>query len=99
MTAFSHNSKQSTILTGIVSVLLLLFLLSFTNSSPFLHLMGLSKINGTIFFISRMLYWVCLLLVWLYSIKIEKQKLLIWKERKYTFSTYLLSLIAIYLVI
>lgn len=99
MITFSHKPKQSIVLIGIISILLLLFLFSLTGSSPFLHLVGLSKLNGTIFFASRMLYWVCLVLVWLYSTKVEKQNLLIWKERKYKFLTSLASVIAIYLIL
>lgn len=99
MYTFSQKPKQSIVLTGIMSVLLLLFLISCTSSPTLLHLVGLSKINGTIFFISRILYWVLLVWIWFYSHKIEKQNLFTWEERKYKFSTYLVSLVVLYLII
>jgi membrane protease YdiL (CAAX protease family) len=84
---------------GIIAILFLLFLISLISLSPFLHLLGLSQINGTILFITRILYWLCLLLLWFYSTRIEKQDLLIWKEKEFKIRVYVISVVALYLVL
>jgi membrane protease YdiL (CAAX protease family) len=38
-------------------------------------------------------------LLWLFSNKLEKQNLLIWQEKRYKFSTYIISIILIYVVL
>ncbi len=99
MNTFAKRPGNYTAWIGILGILLLLFLISLISSSPFLHLAGLSEINGTVFFITRMLYWVCLLLLWLYSTRVEKQDLLIWKEKEYKFLICLVSVVVIFLVL
>lgn len=99
MFIFSKKSKGFFIQIGILFLLLLLFLFSLLGSQSVLNLFGLSKVNTTIFFISRLLYWLVLLLVWFYSIKVEKQPLLIWEERKYKLSTYIAAIIVIILIL
>jgi membrane protease YdiL (CAAX protease family) len=95
----SRKSENYFTLVGIFSILFLLFLLSLLGTSPLLNLFGLSKINATLLFISRILYWLSLVLLWLYSIKFEKQNLLIWDEQKYKLSTFLISIIVIFAVL
>ena len=97
MTAISQ--KPGKYVTGIVGILILLFLISLIGSNWFLGLLGLQVINADLFFTSRMLYWLCLGLLWFYSIKIEKQHLLLWKERNYKLLHYLVSAIIIFLVL
>ena len=97
MTAVPQKSKLY--LIGIVSILAFLFLISLTGSHWFLNLFGLSVINAIVFFVSRMLYWLSLGLLWFYAVKIEKENLLIWKERKYKFLIYPLSVIVLFLVL
>jgi membrane protease YdiL (CAAX protease family) len=99
MAASTLKPKPSIVIVGIISLLLFLFLLSFIGSTPFLHLFGLEKTNATIFFISRLSYWLCLFLVWLYVAKVERQKLLLWQERNYKFTTAALSCIVIVLLL
>ena len=84
---------------GMISILLFLFIFPLFFSPPVLRLFGLSKINGTQFFISRLLYWVGLTMLYLYCVKVEKQKILIWEDRRYTFSIYLASIIVIFVVL
>jgi CAAX protease family protein len=91
--------KHKLYLIGILSILVLLFLISLTGFPFFLNMLGLPAMTSTLFFISRMLYWLSLLLLWLYAIKVEKENLLIWKERKYSFLIYLLFVIAIYVIL
>ncbi|KAF2517366.1 CPBP family intramembrane glutamic endopeptidase [Flavobacterium foetidum] len=45
--------------------------------------------NETQFYISRFALWISLLLLFLYSIKIEKQPFLVWAETKYSISAFL----------
>lgn len=97
MTAISQNPGKYVF--GIIGILMLLFLISLIGSGWFLGLLGLTAINANVFFTSRMLYWLCLGLLWLYSIKVEKQHILIWQERHYTFLNYLLSVVVIFLVL
>ncbi len=99
MAAPEGNVKRSLLIAGSVSILFLLFIISLSGVLPILHFGDAAKLNGTNFFISRMLYWICLLLLWLYAIKIERQKLLIWREKKYKVSTYLLSGLLIFAVL
>jgi membrane protease YdiL (CAAX protease family) len=99
MTAISSYQKSSTQLVGIMVMLLLLFLVSLLGSPVVFHQFGLSKINAGYFFVSRLLYWLCLIVVWRYSSKIEKQNLLLWGEKKYKALFHLLSIIALAITI
>ena len=94
-----QKPKASVMFLGIVSILLLLYAISLSGSPFFLRWFGISKINGTLFFITRMLYWLCVLLLWLYAIKVEKQKLLIWEEKKYRLLLYLLIIVLTLIIV
>lgn len=48
--------------------------------------------------VSRFLFWVVVLLLWIYARKIELKPLLPWKGKKRKFSFYLLSVIGVMLV-
>ena len=96
METTSQAPKQSVIIAGILSILLLLFIVSLTGSNPVLQLFGTTTINATVLFISRIGYWVCLLFIWFYAIKIEKQNLLLWDEKHYKWTMHLLSFLAIF---
>ncbi len=95
----SKNETLTKSIFGIAGILLLLFCLSLIGSSSFLNLLGLQKINETIYFVSRLLNWACLLLLFLYASKIEKENLLIWKEKKYQFLPYFISIIGIFIIL
>lgn len=91
------SAKQTQVLFGIGFIILLLFTISLTAAQSVLQLFGLTAVNNHVFLTSRLLYWVSLLLLWLYAIKIEKQPLLLWDERKYSVGFYLLSIGGIFL--
>lgn len=59
------------------------------------HLFGFRQITAPYLYITRSLYWLFLLLVWQYSVRVERQPLLIWPERRYGFWVYVLSLVVI----
>lgn len=76
------NSKKSVLIIGLILSVLLPVL---TIYSSFLFKdLGFSK--ETQFYISRFAIWVSLLVLFLYSSKIEKMPFLLWKETEYPFS-------------
>ena len=99
MNVLLNKKAETKNIIGIVGILLLLFCLSLIGSNAFLNLPGLQKLNETIYFVSRLLNWACLLLLLLYVSKIEKQSLLIWREKKYQFLSYFISIIGIFIIL
>src|SRR5450432_433530 len=99
MLSFPGRNENYSMTVGIISILSFLFIFPLFFSPFALHLFGISQINGTLLFISRLLYWVGLALVWLYSVKVEKQNILIWKDRPYKFLLYVVSIISIFIVL
>lgn len=85
---YSHHKQK--IIIGII-LTMVLFLLVLFGSRHLQEYFQVSK--GTMFFISRILIWCILLFTMVYAQKIEKQKLLIWDEQKYSWSYYPLSII------
>ena len=94
-----EGAKRGSMITGSIALLLLLVLVSFLGSDPALHMLGLTKINATMLFVSRLLYWLCAALLWLYAHKVEQQDLLLRKEQPYPFSTYIVSAVLIFLTL
>lgn len=76
------SSKKTVLIGGIILSGVLPFL-AICSSLLFKDL-GFSK--ETQFYISRFTIWISLLLLFLYSFKIEKQHFLLWKETEYSFS-------------
>jgi len=95
---FKKNENNFT-LVGIIFILLFLFLCSRFGSSSMLRTFGLSELNATILFISRILYWISLVFLWLYSVKVEKRNVLIWKDHKYKLLTYAKSILLLFTVL
>jgi uncharacterized protein len=85
MNSLGMTAKPKLYSAGIIFIMLLLFLLSFLGAPAILKLFGLSEINATLYFIERLSYWLALALLWLYVIKIEQERLLIWQGKKYAF--------------
>lgn len=82
MLNITNAAKKPTLIIGIILSILLPFLAIY--SSLLFKDSGLSK--ETQFYISRFTIWISLLLLFLYSFKIEKQPFLHWKETEYSFS-------------
>lgn len=81
--------KKKTLITGILLAVILPFLAmlgSFFIKSPRID-------NETQFYISRFAIWISLLLLFLYSLKIEKQSFLLWGETNYSFSSFAKALV------
>lgn len=87
--------KKSLALGGIFFTLALLAGTLFIGRTGFFQLFGITKINPAALYLSRLVFWSCLGLVWLYARFIEKQKLLIREEKKYSFLLYCASVIAV----
>ena len=49
--------------------------------------------------VSRIFFWVCLLAMVAYAVKVERLPFLLWTEKKYSFGYYLISVIAILLIL
>jgi len=89
-----HIQEKKTIIGILISITLIIFL-------PILLKLLLRFMNitdATIFILSIFYYWLSLILIYLYSVKIEKQSLLIWQEKKYSFSFYIKSIILVFIL-
>jgi membrane protease YdiL (CAAX protease family) len=91
--------KSSTILVGVLLTLLVVGVLSATGGALILHLFPARPRTAGYYFIGRSLYWLLLLLVWLYAVKVERQPLLIWKDQRFGFGRYVRDIVLIALAI
>lgn len=89
MTNYLKTTKKSILVGGISFLLILLFVTALLL--PLLKQLNLKY--ETTFYISRLAIWFCLFLIYMYSIYIEKQAFLLWKEQKYSLSFYLKSVV------
>lgn len=76
--------QQKMSLIGVVSVLVVLALLSIFGSSLLIHLQGITKPDAATLWLSRIMFWIVAGLLWFYTVTIEKKKLLVWEENKYS---------------
>ncbi|HEX9512213.1 MAG TPA: type II CAAX endopeptidase family protein [Puia sp.] len=89
-------SKRPLILAGI----LISFSIFFLGSTILTLLLKPAHLSDeTILFVSRIFFWLCLLAMVAYAVRIEKQPFLLWAEKKYSFGYYLASVIAILLIL
>ncbi|KFF02414.1 CPBP family intramembrane glutamic endopeptidase [Flavobacterium reichenbachii] len=89
----TNSSKKSALIIGILLSVLLPFLAIFF--SLLFKKIGIS--NEIQFYISRFAIWFSLLLLFFYSLKIEKQPFLLWKETEYSFSFFAKALFITFL--
>jgi membrane protease YdiL (CAAX protease family) len=84
MTTRPHTPKKpAASLIGVIGIYLLLALIVFYGGSLLLTTSGLSRINGWLFFQTRVMIWAVLALLYLYAIRVEKQSFLPWPDKKY----------------
>lgn len=95
MESGTQQSNQHRVYGGILLMLLLLLLFS---TRTFYLFFGFSITRHYIqaVYLSRFLYWLCLVILFIYSIKIERQKFLVWEEIRYTPLSNLLAVIALF---
>lgn len=92
-------AKKSTQLFGILFLLCMLFSLVIFGGKGLMTLYGVKELSANVLYISRIIFWLPLLIIFLYARKVEMQKLLIWEEKKFKFWEYLVSFIAIFFVL
>lgn len=88
----TKNDEQRKSITGILLMgLMLLAILTIPGilTKPF----GYSL--KTLLIATRILYWVCLLLMFVYTFRIERKPFLLWNESRRTVGFYLLAILAI----
>lgn len=89
------KSDNTIILKGLIltgALLLVVFV-----GAQFLSALKLSM--GLRFFITRIVFWVWLAIIYIYVAKKERQPFLLWPEKAYSFGFYILSVIGILLLI
>ena len=91
MTSSPPKRKSPIIATGILLSVLLYILVSVIRTK----FLGSDVSNTNSYFISRLILWVYLLVIYLYVLKVEKQNFLLWPEKKYSFLFYLISIVSI----
>lgn len=89
MTDYLKTTKKSVLIGGILFLLLILF----TVAASFQLLEHTNFSKQLTFSISRLAIWVCLLLLYMYSIKIERQPFLLWPEEKYSLKFFIKSVV------
>lgn len=75
-------STSNKYVIGSLSILILLFSMAFFGSNLF-QLFGLERLSITSLYLSRSLFWLSLFFIFIYAVKIERQKLLLWEEKNY----------------
>lgn len=93
MFKISNLDKKSALIIGIILSIVLPFLAIYF--SVLIKKLGID--NETQFYISRFAIWISLLLLYLFSLKIEKQPFLLWGETKYSFLTFAKALATTFL--
>jgi membrane protease YdiL (CAAX protease family) len=93
------GNPKGVMVFGIVFCFSLFFCCTFINSSVLLGILGIEKVNFESLLLSRIVQWFCLLLVFLYAIKIEKQDFLLWKNQRYKIPAFLLHIVLLYIAV
>ena len=82
-----------------ITVVVVLFFCPAVFFLLILKLSGLRQLSQSSFYITTALHWVGLILLWLYSVKIEKRPLLIWEEHRYPFSNYIKFILLLFVIL
>lgn len=92
-----NEVKRSTILTGFL-VLVLMYIIPGLGLKYYSTVIDPSMSKAGKVFVSRLLFWLWLVAVYLYSVKIEKQPFLLWTEKEHSIVFYILSILLIVLL-
>lgn len=95
MKDISLNGKYSIgiLLTFVILIELMLYAFSVINI-----ITGIKAITSYTFFLSRIAIWSALLIVFLYSLFIEKKPFLLKKDKKYSLSFYIRAILILYFI-
>ncbi|MFI5133789.1 MAG: CPBP family intramembrane glutamic endopeptidase [Chitinophagales bacterium] len=95
MISLPPKTKPSIIAAGIILSVLLYILVSLVRTK-FLAPPGATEVStANSYFISRLVLWFYLLLIYVYVLKVERQKFLLWSEKKSSLLFYLISIVSI----
>ncbi len=95
MTSTPVKTKPSIIAAGILLSILFYILVSFIRTK-FLAPPGATEVSSAkSYFISRLILWFYLLLIYVYVLKAEKQNFLLWQEKKSSLLFYVISIVSI----
>ena len=82
------NRTTRYIVIGMILAILMKFILFFIAKHTICNFLPWG-------YLAKSLIWIWLLLIYLFAIKIEKQKFLLWDDKKYSFLFYIISIISI----
>jgi membrane protease YdiL (CAAX protease family) len=99
MTPLTSKSDKYRSLGGMALVLVLLFVFPEVLRSYNRVVLGETEVSLPMFLISRLFYWLCLIVLWRYAVKIEGKPFLLYEERKHPIWKYPLFLIGTYVVL
>lgn len=86
-------------LTGVVICIAYIFVSMYVVSVKSVKLLGIPNPYVTVLIVSRLMHWLCLILMIRYALKIEKQPLLLWENHNYKAYTVIFHIILIWLAI
>lgn len=96
MITLNPNVNRGVIIAGIV-IAVIIQIIFLTLPSLFYTLPKSSGIES-MFVFSRLLLWLSLLLMYLYSVKVEKQSFFLKEEKKYSLGFYILSVVSLIII-
>lgn len=91
MVSLQLKTKTSVIAAGILLSVLLYILVSLARE----EFLANEVLNANSYFISRLILWFYLLVIYVYVLKVEKQNFLLWHDRKSSLLFYLISTVSI----
>jgi uncharacterized protein len=91
----THPTKKKTFIQGILIVVGVMFCFQFGARYVLIHFYVYTGPGPIAVLISSSYYWLLTLGIWIYTRQIERQRFSLWKEEKYGFLTYLLSVLGI----
>ena len=92
MTSSPAQTKPSIIIAGILLSILLYMLVSLVRTNYLSQSGTTGFANANSYFYSRLILWLYLLIIYIWVLKVEKQKFLLWSERKSSALFYLVSI-------
>lgn len=97
MTQTSTTNTNRQLLYGVLFCFLFFIACTMINTPQVIKLLGIQKSGVGSLLLSRFAQWFCLLVIMLYAIRIEKQRLLLWENRKYKIHYILLHVLLLYI--